>query len=98
MVAPISPPPSKESTLPQYQDGPRLSDFGIGVLTDRSQLERHNITMTGMTQTSTSGAEYQQMGEGIYGPPERFCDARTSSSIAERSDGKVRTQIQKQPG
>ena len=49
---------------------PRLSDFGIGVLTDRSQLERRNITMTGMTQTSTSGDESDQMGAGMYAPPE----------------------------
>ncbi|MEE9128842.1 MAG: protein kinase [Phycisphaerales bacterium] len=51
---------------------PRLSDFGIGVLTDRSQLERRNITMTGMTQTSTSGDESDQMGEGMYAPPESW--------------------------
>ena len=49
---------------------PRLSDFGIGVLTDRSQLERRNITMTGMTQTSTSGDESDRMGAGMYAPPE----------------------------
>ncbi len=49
---------------------PRLCDFGISILTDRSQLERHDITISGFTEVLPDGAGSSQTGTRMYAPPE----------------------------
>jgi serine/threonine protein kinase/class 3 adenylate cyclase len=49
---------------------PRLTDFGIGVLTDPDQLKGRNITMVGMTESLIDGNESSRTGTRIYAPPE----------------------------
>jgi len=49
---------------------PRLTDFGIGELTDPSQLAKRNITMVQMTQSLTRGSTGATTGTRIYVPPE----------------------------
>ncbi len=49
---------------------PRLCDFGISILTDRSQLERHDITISGFTEVLPDGADSSQTGTRMYVPPE----------------------------
>jgi serine/threonine protein kinase/class 3 adenylate cyclase len=46
---------------------PRLIDFGIGTLTDRSRLDAHAITATGFTQQTERSS---QSGTRMYLPPE----------------------------
>ncbi len=65
----------KPSNILIYEDAdgspcPRLCDFGIGVLTDRSQLERHDITLSGFTEVLPDGADSTQAGTRMYAPPE----------------------------
>jgi serine/threonine-protein kinase len=48
---------------------PRLTDFGIGRLTDRSQLDRRDITVAGFTST-LMGDEPTHTGTPMYTPPE----------------------------
>lgn len=43
---------------------PRLADFGIGMISNRFQLKRHSITMTGL------GSESSEAGSLMYMPPE----------------------------
>ncbi len=65
----------KPSNILMYmsEDGvprPRLADFGIGVVTDRSQLEQRNITIEGMTEGWLEGNESSRTGTRMYAPPE----------------------------
>lgn len=49
---------------------PRLTDFGIGELTDPSQLANRNITMVSMTSSLITGNESSRTGTRMYSPPE----------------------------
>jgi len=49
---------------------PRLADFGIGVVTDSSELAKRNITVTGMTEGWLEGNESSRTGTRMYAPPE----------------------------
>ncbi|HEY7120611.1 MAG TPA: protein kinase [Tepidisphaeraceae bacterium] len=53
---------------------PRLSDFGIGTLTDRSKLRDFNISATGFTQSSLSLADTSRSGTLMYTPPESLAN------------------------
>jgi class 3 adenylate cyclase/serine/threonine protein kinase len=53
---------------------PRLSDFGIGVLTDRSKLKGKNITVTGLTEEMLGGNQSSRTGTRMYAPPEMLRD------------------------
>lgn len=48
---------------------PRLADFGIGILSDRSQLRGHSITETGFTQLTLDN-DSSRTGTRMYAPPE----------------------------
>ncbi len=48
---------------------PRLSDFGIGMLTDKAQLAQRNITVAGFTIAGTVDDEITT-GTRMYAPPE----------------------------
>ncbi len=48
---------------------PRLSDFGIGILADRSALDARQITMTGFTGLLSEN-ESSRTGTRLYAPPE----------------------------
>ncbi len=48
---------------------PVVADFGIGVLTDRTQLDKRNITETGILNTLL-GNESSRTGTRLYAPPE----------------------------
>ncbi len=49
---------------------PMLADFGIGVATDRTQLEGRNITVVGFTEGLLDGNESSRTGTRLYSPPE----------------------------
>ncbi len=49
---------------------PRISDFGIGILTDRSLLERLGVTASGFTATQLTENESSRTGTRMYVPPE----------------------------
>ena len=49
---------------------PLLSDFGIGVLADRTLLERGAITDTGFTESVMFGNDSSRTGTRLYSPPE----------------------------
>jgi class 3 adenylate cyclase/tetratricopeptide (TPR) repeat protein len=49
---------------------PRLTDFGIGTLTDRSKLADHNITAAGFTASGLTLSESYRTGTQMYAPPE----------------------------
>lgn len=51
------------------QPRPRLADFGIGVVTDASQLKSHQITGAGFTELMSSD-ERNRTGTRLYAPPE----------------------------
>ena len=53
----------------QQKPEPIVADFGIGVLTDRSQLEKRNITETGAMNTLL-GNDSSRTGTRLYAPPE----------------------------
>jgi len=56
----------------QIKDGeprPRLADFGIGILADRTALDARQITMTGFTGL-LSDNESSRTGTRLYAPPE----------------------------
>ena len=55
----------------QQKPEPIVADFGIGVLTDRSQLEKRNITETGAMNTLL-GNDSSRTGTRMYAPPESF--------------------------
>jgi serine/threonine protein kinase/class 3 adenylate cyclase len=52
---------------------PRLTDFGIGVLADRTRLGRHQITAAGFTQVTMDDLE-SRTGTRMYAPPESLQD------------------------
>jgi WD40 repeat protein/class 3 adenylate cyclase/serine/threonine protein kinase len=49
---------------------PRLTDFGIGILTDRSRLEQYNITPAGFTASNLMMNDSSRTGTRMYCPPE----------------------------
>jgi serine/threonine protein kinase/class 3 adenylate cyclase len=49
---------------------PRLADFGIGILTDRSRLDGFQITPVGFSQTLLTQNESSRTGTRMYAPPE----------------------------
>lgn len=49
---------------------PRLADFGIGELTDKSKLDSANIPRVGFTATLMEGYSQTTAGTGMYIPPE----------------------------
>jgi class 3 adenylate cyclase len=51
-------------------DYPRLADFGIGALADRSVLGAMNITSAGFTASNVGLDEYSGSGTRLYAPPE----------------------------
>jgi len=48
---------------------PRLSDFGIGILADRTEVEARQITISGFTGLLTEN-ESSRTGTRLYAPPE----------------------------
>lgn len=67
----------------QGQPRPKLVDFGIGVLTDRTLLDEHQITETGFTESLLLGNESSRTGTRLYQPPEADLNrpATTSGDI-----------------
>jgi len=55
---------------------PRLSDFGIGVIADRAQLEERDITVAGFTDTALLDNESSRTGTRLYAPPESLIGER----------------------
>ena len=53
---------------------PRLSDFGIGILTDRSRLASFNITAIGFTALNIEINDSSRTGTRMYSPPESLLD------------------------
>ncbi len=51
---------------------PRLADFGIGLLLDRSQLDKRAITMTGFTNVTEGSSS--KSSTLMYAPPELMAD------------------------
>jgi serine/threonine protein kinase/class 3 adenylate cyclase len=49
---------------------PRLTDFGIGILTDRSRLAHYNITEIGFTASNLTVNDSSRTGTRMYSPPE----------------------------
>src|SRR5262249_39025931 len=49
---------------------PRLTDFGIGALTNPSLLAKHGITESGFTQSLANPADSSGTGTRLYLPPE----------------------------
>jgi serine/threonine-protein kinase len=49
---------------------PRLTDFGIGILVDRSRLVDHKITPHGFTASSLTNNDSSRTGTRMYAPPE----------------------------
>lgn len=60
----------------QGRPRPRLADFGIGILTDRSRLDGLKITAAGFTETSSllTANESSRTGTRMYAPPEMLQD------------------------
>lgn len=56
---------------------PRVIDFGIGVVTDRSLLERHGITAHGFTQSLLLGNNSSRTGTRLYAAPETLTGTLT---------------------
>lgn len=54
---------------------PRITDFGIGVLTDLSLLEGRNITVTGLTEGLLAENASSRTGTRMYAPPEALTGA-----------------------
>ncbi|MBC8108381.1 MAG: tetratricopeptide repeat protein [Anaerolineae bacterium] len=53
---------------------PVLIDFGIGMLTDRSQLQRHDITEFNFTHSDIADNDSSRTGTRMYAPPESLID------------------------
>lgn len=64
----------KPSNILVRDDGqgiyPVITDFGIGILTDRALLEKHDITVGGFTQSAITENESSRTGTRLYAPPE----------------------------
>ncbi|GEM_PF-744602 len=59
--------------IEQSEDGsprPKITDFGVGVLADRSQLQGRNITIGGFTVTQMTQNDSSRTGSPMYMPPE----------------------------
>jgi serine/threonine protein kinase len=68
---------------PNEDPQPLVADFGIGVLTDRSMLNRGNITETGFTESVMLGNDSSRTGTRLYSPPESHLGkpATTSTDV-----------------
>ncbi len=55
---------------------PKITDFGIGVLTDHSQLAGRNITIAGFTVSQLTQNESSRTGTRMYSPPEMLTRLR----------------------
>ena len=53
---------------------PRLTDFGIGTLTDRNRLKEFNITAAGFTSSALSMKDASHSGTLMYSPPETMAN------------------------
>lgn len=53
---------------------PVVIDFGIGMLTDRSQLQRHDITEFNFTHSDIAENDSSRTGTRMYAPPESLID------------------------
>ena len=53
---------------------PKLTDFGIGILTDRSKLANYNITPAGFTGSNGMIHDSSRTGTRMYAPPESLSD------------------------
>ena len=53
---------------------PVLTDFGIGILTDRTQLAKRDITEFGFTQSAMTANDSSRTGTRLYAPPESLMD------------------------
>jgi class 3 adenylate cyclase/serine/threonine protein kinase len=65
----------KPTNILMYKDPsrvvrPRISDFGIGILSDRTQLEARGITIQGFTVTQLTDNSSSRTGTRMYSPPE----------------------------
>lgn len=65
----------KPTNILMYRDAsgvvqPRISDFGIGILADRAQLEGRGITIAGFTVTQLTDNSSSRTGTRMYSPPE----------------------------
>ncbi len=49
---------------------PQLADFGIGILSDRTLLQKGAITETGFTESVMFGNDSSRTGTRLYSPPE----------------------------
>lgn len=54
---------------------PKLADFGIGILLDRSKVEGRGITATGLTIAQLEDNESSRTGTRMYSPPESLSGA-----------------------
>ncbi len=68
---------------------PRVIDFGIGVVTDRSLLERHGITARGFTQSLLLGNNSSRTGTRLYAAPETLTGTRSPQRDCETIDAKA---------
>jgi serine/threonine protein kinase len=53
---------------------PRLTDFGIGILTDKARLKELNITAAGFTASNITMNDSSRTGTRMYAPPESLAD------------------------
>lgn len=54
---------------------PKLADFGIGILLDRSRVDGRGITATGLTMAQLEDNESSRTGTRMYSPPEGLSGA-----------------------
>jgi serine/threonine-protein kinase len=60
---------------------PKITDFGIGVLTDMSLLEQHRITVAGFTVSQLTENDSSRTGTRLYAPPELLTRVRTPGGV-----------------
>lgn len=53
---------------------PRLSDFGIGILTDEARLKDYFITAAGVAEPNIEPGEASRTGARMYAPPESLAN------------------------
>lgn len=63
---------------------PKLADFGIGILADRSRLEGANFTVAGFTAGGLTMNDSSRTGTRLYSPPESMTSVQTRDG-AERA-------------
>jgi tetratricopeptide (TPR) repeat protein/serine/threonine protein kinase len=56
---------------------PKLADFGIGILADRSRLEGANFTIAGFTAGGLTMNDSSRTGTRLYSPPESMTSVQT---------------------